>query len=63
MATETQKLIRNVLDTGYEAFNQEVIRDAKRQLIDLIGVMVRRCRRPYPWPSMSVPAVKTSSAL
>ncbi|MBN2238413.1 MAG: MmgE/PrpD family protein [Dehalococcoidales bacterium] len=40
MATETQKLIRNVLETGYEAFNDEVIRDAKRQLIDLAGCMV-----------------------
>jgi 2-methylcitrate dehydratase PrpD len=40
MATETQKLIHNVLDTPYEAFNKEVVRDAKRQLIDLVGTMV-----------------------
>ena len=40
MATETQKLIHNVLDTRFEAFNEEVIRDAKRQLIDLVGCMV-----------------------
>ena len=40
MATETQKLIHNVLDTRYEAFNKEVLRDAKRQIIDLIGVMI-----------------------
>ncbi len=40
MATETQKFIHNVLDTDFGAFNKEVIRDAKRQLIDLIGVMV-----------------------
>jgi 2-methylcitrate dehydratase PrpD len=40
MATETQKLIHNVLDTAFEAFNPEVLRDAKRQLIDLVGVMV-----------------------
>ena len=40
MTTETRKLIRNVLETGYDAFNDEVIRDAKRQVIDLTGVMV-----------------------
>lgn len=40
MATETQKLIHNVLDVKFEDFNDEVIRDAKRQLIDLVGVMV-----------------------
>jgi 2-methylcitrate dehydratase PrpD len=40
MVTETQKLIHNVLDTGYEAFNEDVLRDAKRQLIDLVSVMV-----------------------
>jgi len=46
MATETQKLIHNVLDTGYEAFNKEVLRDAKRQLIDLVGVMVSGSNGP-----------------
>ncbi len=40
MATETQKLIHNVLDAKYEDFSDEVVRDAKRQLIDLVGVMV-----------------------
>ena len=40
METETRKLIHNMLDTGYDAFNEEVIRDAKRQLIDLAGTMV-----------------------
>jgi 2-methylcitrate dehydratase PrpD len=40
MVTETRRLIRYVLDTPFEAFNQEVVRDAKRQLIDLVGVMV-----------------------
>lgn len=40
MASQTQELIHNVLDTKFEAFNEEVIKDAKRQLIDLIGVMV-----------------------
>ena len=40
MSTETQKLIHNVLDTSFDAFSDENIRDAKRQLIDLAGVMV-----------------------
>jgi len=40
METETRKLIHNMLDTGYDTFNEEVIRDAKRQLIDLAGTMV-----------------------
>jgi 2-methylcitrate dehydratase PrpD len=40
MVTETQKLIHNVLDTRFEDFTDEVIRGAKRQLIDLVGVMV-----------------------
>jgi 2-methylcitrate dehydratase PrpD len=38
--TETEKLIHNVLDTPFDTFDEDVIRDAKRQLIDLIGVMV-----------------------
>lgn len=46
MVTETRKLIRNVLDTGYEAFSEEVVRDAKRQLIDLAGVMVSGSNGP-----------------
>ena len=40
MATETLKLIRNVLDTEYSAFGEEVLRDAKRQVIDLVATMV-----------------------
>lgn len=40
MVTETQKLVHNVLDTGFDAFSAEVIRDAKRQVIDLASVMV-----------------------
>src|SRR3972149_7254777 len=46
MPTETQRLIHNVLDTGYEAFNPEVVNDAKRQLIDLVGVMVSGSNGP-----------------
>jgi 2-methylcitrate dehydratase PrpD len=46
MATATQELIHNVLDTRYEAFSNEVIRDAKRQLIDLIGTMVSGSNGP-----------------
>jgi 2-methylcitrate dehydratase PrpD len=38
MATITQQLIHNVLDTRYEDFSSEVIRDAKNQLIDIVAV-------------------------
>lgn len=40
MATITQQLIHNVLDTRYEEFSNEVIRDAKNQIIDIVAVTV-----------------------
>ena len=40
MATITQQLIHNVLDTRYEDFSKDVIRDAKNQLMDIAAVTV-----------------------
>jgi len=40
MATITQELIHNVLDTKFEDFSSDVIRDAKNQLIDIVAVTV-----------------------
>jgi 2-methylcitrate dehydratase PrpD len=46
MATITQELIHNVLDTKYEDFSSDVIRDAKNQLIDIVAVTVSGANAP-----------------
>jgi 2-methylcitrate dehydratase PrpD len=40
MASITQELIHNVLDTRFEDFSSDVIQDAKNQLIDIAAVTV-----------------------
>lgn len=44
--TMTHELIRNVLDTRFEAFSKENIRDAKNQILDLIAVTVSGADAP-----------------
>lgn len=46
MATITQELIRNVLDIKYEDLSNDVIRDAKNQLIDIVAVTVSGANAP-----------------
>ena len=46
MATPTQELIHNVLDTKYEDFDAVTVRNAKNQILDLAGVMVSGWKGP-----------------
>ncbi|MFC1819765.1 MmgE/PrpD family protein [Thermodesulfobacteriota bacterium] len=46
MTEITQELIRNVLDTRYEAFSDENIQDAKDQILDLVAVTVSGADAP-----------------
>lgn len=45
MGTAIEELIRNVLATKFEAFNDEVIEDAKRLLMSLVA----QCAVPRPF--------------
>jgi 2-methylcitrate dehydratase PrpD len=46
MATPTQELIHNVLDSKYEDFDAVTVRNAKNQILDLAGVMVSGWKGP-----------------
>lgn len=46
MTTITQELIQNVLNTRFEAFSNENIRDAKNQVLDLVAVTVSGADAP-----------------
>jgi aconitate decarboxylase len=46
MATETGKLIRNILEVDYNSFDAQTVRNAKNQIMDLLAVMVSGYQGP-----------------
>ena len=40
MANATQELIRNLLETKFEVLNDELIEDAKKRIIDVVGCAI-----------------------
>jgi aconitate decarboxylase len=46
MATETQKLIHNILDVDYGSFDELTIGNVKNQILDLLAVMVSGYQGP-----------------
>jgi hypothetical protein len=53
MGTAIEELIRNVLATKFEAFNDGLIEDAKKRVIDVVGYPIRGAKTFSDTPSYS----------